>query len=116
MHELAVVEGILRNIETQREEHHFTRVNKIEITCGRYNCLSQENLQFCFDALAKSTPLEGARLSVKRFKIQYQCQRCGLEFNGRKNSRHCPTCRSWEIRSKDQNGIYLSKLEVSDEN
>lgn len=66
MHELSLVEGIIKNIEEQKIKYGFSKVKAVEIICGKYNCLSEDSLQFCFDVAVKTTYMEGARLKIKR--------------------------------------------------
>ena len=66
MHELSIAEGIIDCIEKQRKKYKFARPKMIELICGKYNCLSEENIQFCFSALTKSTYMEGARLKITK--------------------------------------------------
>ncbi|MDD5557982.1 MAG: hydrogenase maturation nickel metallochaperone HypA [bacterium] len=66
MHELSIVEGIMRQAERQRGRHRFSRVKAVDLVCGPHSCLAEETLQFLFDAVTRATWLEGARLRVTR--------------------------------------------------
>ncbi len=66
MHELSIIQGIIAIINKEKEKHNFSKVNFIEIVCGRFNCASEENLQFCYDALADEGYLNGAKIRLKR--------------------------------------------------
>ena len=47
MHEVSIIEGLIDLVEAEKVKHHFTRVLEVQINCGIYNCVSQENLEFC---------------------------------------------------------------------
>jgi hydrogenase nickel insertion protein HypA len=111
MHELSIVDGIIRNIEATRRRCRFEKVREIEVSCGKYNCLSEENLQFCFDAVAKSSYLEGAKLKVARREVSYRCSGCGAELSSDAPAGECPACKGAEI-TPEPNSIYIEKLEV----
>lgn len=66
MHELSIIEGIIHRIDVLRKEHNFLKVKEIVLKSGKYNCLSEQNLQFCFEAITGATYMEGARIKVNR--------------------------------------------------
>jgi len=113
MHELSLVQGIIDNMLDKKSKHKFLKVNTVEIICGKYNCVSEENLQFCFDVVTKSTGLAGAKLKVSRLDDKYKCINCGNEFKVQNdNSIFCVLCKSTEVIGYFDNGIYIYKMEV----
>ena len=66
MHEVSIVEGLIELVEKEKEKHHFSRVLEVQIVCGIYNCVSEENLEFCLKTVAKGTYLETAKITVNR--------------------------------------------------
>lgn len=66
MHELSIVNGIISHIERQKTEHNFDKVLSVELSCGPYNCISDDNIQFCFNAIAGSSWISGAKVAIKR--------------------------------------------------
>jgi Zn finger protein HypA/HybF involved in hydrogenase expression len=83
MHELSLVEGIFQAIELQKQKHDFKKVLSVEIMCGKLNHHIKEHLEFCFEAMAKSPLLSGAKITVN------------------------------QSDSINDDGIYLDKLEVA---
>jgi len=63
MHELAVTEDIIRIVT---EASKGKKVKAIELVIGDLSSFLDESIQFYFDLLTKSTPLEGASLIFKR--------------------------------------------------
>ena len=113
MHELSIVEGIIKTVEEQKKIHHFIKVNQIDIVCGNYNCLSEENLQFCFDALSRSTFMEGAHLNITRRKEQFNCKDCSTIFESDNDQTTlCTSCHSENIFPVLTNTIYIETMEV----
>lgn len=109
MHDLSLVQGILKNIEKQRKIHGFKKLDSVEILCGKFNCLSEENLQFCFDAAVKSTDLEGAHLKVRRISDGFCCLNCGTESP---EQGECRICGLSKMAAADSNTIYIRAMEV----
>jgi len=113
MHELSVVEGILRIVEIQKRKHRFSRVKLIEIVCGKFNCLSEDNLQFCFDAVTESSSLKGVRLKIVRRGEDYRCAACNAEFGAETAPPSaCPACRSTDVIPRMDHAVYVRSLEV----
>jgi hydrogenase nickel incorporation protein HypA/HybF len=112
MHELSIVEGLLEIVERERRKHHFTRVKSIEITCGRYNCVSQEALNFCLQALGTAAHLAGACCTINRLAENFCCADCGRLFEAQGSGRSCPACNSDHTIIELRNELYVSALEV----
>ena len=113
MHELSIVDGIIRSVETQKKKHDFARVKSIEIACGKYSCLSEESLQFYFEIAAQSSFMEGARLNIVRSPDMYRCMDCNAEFSGGgEEGAACPSCGSREIINEIDHSVYIRSLEV----
>ena len=114
MHELALVQGIIGNLEAKKVTHNFTKVCEVEIICGKYNCLSQESLQFCFDAMAKEPYIKGARLKIKRVEAGFECAECDAEFPEPGKSGACPECGSDSVVDMRGSKMYIKRLEVEE--
>jgi len=55
-------------------------VLEIQIACGVYNCVSEENLDFCLKTVAAGTYLETAIIKVNRLPERWSCKACRQEF------------------------------------
>ena len=77
MHEL----GITRNIIGIVSEAAAGRpVRKVTLEVGKLSGVMAEAIAFCFDAIAKGTPLEGAKLAIQEIDGWGRCSACGSEF------------------------------------
>ncbi|MBU1863582.1 MAG: hydrogenase maturation nickel metallochaperone HypA [Candidatus Omnitrophica bacterium] len=113
MHEVAIVEGIIASVEKQKKEHAFYSVISIAIMCGKYNCVSEENLNFCWHVATQGTYLETAKLHVHRLPERYRCSKCNKEFSlKQKEDFICPTCLSRDVMPLLNSELYLNQLEV----
>ena len=115
MHELSLIEGIIRSVEEQKKKHGFLKLSAVEVVCGKYNCIAEDNLQFCFDIATQSSWMKGARLKVRRLPGKSVCARCSFEFDlPRRGKRQCPKCSSEEIADIIDNTVYVENLEVEE--
>jgi hydrogenase nickel insertion protein HypA len=113
MHELSIVEGLLQHIEKLRTTNEFSQVKKIEIVCGKYNCISEEHLQFWFSISAKETNAAQAQISIRHLGDYYFCAQCHKEFPALGTEKTpCPECGGSNLIGGMDNSIYISKLEV----
>ena len=77
MHEL----GITRNIIGIVSEAAAGRpVREVTLEIGKLSGVMAGAIAFCFDAVAKGTPLEGATLRIREIEGRGQCSACGAEF------------------------------------
>jgi hydrogenase nickel incorporation protein HypA/HybF len=77
MHEL----GITQNIVAIVAEHAGGRpVRRVVLEIGAFAGVMTEAIRFCFDVVAKGTPLEGATLEIREIGARARCRSCGLEF------------------------------------
>ncbi len=77
MHEL----GITQNIVSIVAEHAKGRpVNRVVLEIGALSGIMTDAISFCFDVVAKGTPLEGATLEIRCIEARARCRSCGTEF------------------------------------
>jgi len=114
MHEVSIIEGLIDIVEKQKEKHQFSKVLEIHIACGVYNCVSEENLEFCLKTVAQGTYLETAIIKVNRLPERWSCKQCHSEFHKETKSEDpcCSKCGSSNVVPLLNSEIYLDKLEV----
>lgn len=77
MHELGITQNIVGIIS---EHARGRRVKRVVLEVGTLAGVMTEAIAFCFDVVAKGTPLEGARLDIRRIEARAACRSCGSEF------------------------------------
>jgi hydrogenase nickel incorporation protein HypA/HybF len=63
MHELSIARNIVAIVA---EAAGSRPVRRVTLEIGRFSCVLPESLEFCFDAVARGTALEGAVLEIRR--------------------------------------------------
>ncbi|RKY31647.1 MAG: hypothetical protein DRP67_02240 [Candidatus Omnitrophota bacterium] len=67
MHELTVVNNLLKFLQNFLKDKNIEKVIKINLRINPLSCLDEENLNFVFRSLAKENNLlKDAKISVKR--------------------------------------------------
>ncbi len=80
MHEMAIAESILQIIEQELEKNNCTKLNVVHVRYGTLSQIVGEALQFCFEAVIKDGPYEGARLELEEVDLVLRCGSCEQEF------------------------------------
>lgn len=67
MHELSVVNNIIKIIEKVCRENKAKRVLKINLRINPYSCLDEENLNFIFSSIVRDNEVyKDAKIEIKR--------------------------------------------------
>lgn len=89
MHELAIAHGIVATCE---QSAGGRKVVEVVLRIGTLSGVVPEAVEFCFDACAKGTLLEGTRLVIERVEAKARCSRCRAEFPVQAYFDPCPLC------------------------
>lgn len=77
MHELGITCNIVAIVGDAAKGRP---VRCVTLEVGKLSGVMTDVIAFCFDAVSKGTPLEGARLEIKEIEGRAQCGSCGAEF------------------------------------
>jgi len=98
VHELSLIQSLLTIIDEQAKEHEFTRVNQINLSCGRLSTVEPQALQFAFEAISPATICAGAQLNLTILPLKIHCFTCNREFESETaDPTTCPHCRGDQV-------------------
>lgn len=112
MHEMAIAEGILKIALDYGEENEAKCIREIGLLLGEMSGVETEALDFSFRMLAKGTPAEGAKLSIKRVPLVGKCGTCGKEFRLEHYDFWCPECKDGVLTLLSGRELQVEYLEV----
>ena len=95
MHELPVMQEVLRLVLKHAAKNRVEKVYAIQMRVGEMSDLEEEWMQRYFDHLAKDSLDEGAVIKVERVPAAMECLGCGHRFRPDLGSRErivCPSC------------------------
>ncbi len=95
MHELPVMNGILRVVIRHAAKHRVSRVTAIALRVGKLCDLDAGWMQHYFDYLTPGTVAQGARLDIEWADVVMHCAGCAREFTTEPKSQGfgiCPHC------------------------
>ena len=91
MHELPVVEDVIRVVDGEAKRLHFSHIHRITLVIGELSSVMDESVQMYFELLAENTPCEGASLEFEHVPAKLRCTVCGTEFP-HTHGFACPRC------------------------
>lgn len=104
MHELAIARGIVELVADHARRDAFDRVRSVHLSIGALAHVDPRALEFAFDAVARGTAAEGARLDIERPPAQAWCTDCNSNVTIAAHGDPCPRCAGarWLLRGGDE--------------
>ncbi|MCP5373025.1 MAG: hydrogenase maturation nickel metallochaperone HypA [Hyphomicrobiales bacterium] len=112
MHEMSLIEGVLRILADEARRQNFDRVTKVWLEVGVLSHAEPEALAFCFDAATRGTLAEGAMLEVIRTAGKAWCARCSENVPVRNRYDACPRCGGYQLQVVEGDELRVKELEV----
>ena len=113
MHETMVAQSMFDIILEQANKYNATAVSAT-ISCGQFNPINDDTLNFAFEVLAKGTPCEGMKLEVKHIPLKAICKNCKHEFEFDIFKAMCPECDNCEFDFAEDAELLLENIELKD--
>ena len=113
MHETAVAESILKTILEQAEQVQAKPVSAV-ISCGQFNALNDECMQFAFEAAAAGTLCEGMNLKIRHIPLRATCKQCETTFEFDVYHPACSQCDSAEFDFEPDASLLLEEIEFEE--
>lgn len=109
MHELSLTQGVVDICESSAGGR---RVTAVVLQIGELSSVVPEAVEFCFEACAKGTLLEGARLIIEQIPARGKCNDCFAEFPLRSYYNSCPSCGGNRITVISGEELRVKEMEV----
>ena len=116
MHELAICQAMLAQVEAIAREHNAARVVSITLGMGPLSGVEESLLQHAYPVAVAGTLAEGAELLVEVTAIKVRCTSCGEESAATANRLLCAHCGDWhtELISGDEMLLLSVELDKSE--
>jgi len=111
MHEMSLVESLVALVEQESRRQAFSRVRVVRLQVGVLGHAEPDALRFCFDAIARGTVAQGARLEIDLRAAEGWCRACrrGARLEDRFDD--CELCGG-PMRMTAGDELRLTELEV----
>jgi hydrogenase nickel incorporation protein HypA/HybF len=112
MHEMSLCENIVQIAEQQARQQNFTKVNAVRLEVGAASCVEPEAMMFCFEAVARGTLAEGARLQILQVPSPGWCVQCARDVIIKQRFDPCPVCGTAVVQVKAGTELKIKDMEV----
>jgi len=113
MHELAVCQSLLEQVERIAADHGAQRVERILLRIGPLSGVEAPLLRNAYPLAAAGTIAEGATLDIEAAPVRVHCVTCGAETDAQPNRLLCGACGDWHTRLVSGDEMLLANLELT---
>jgi hydrogenase nickel incorporation protein HypA/HybF len=115
MHELAVCQALLEQVERVARENDARRVVSIVIEVGPLSGIEPRLLEHAYPLAAAGTIAEHASLRVETPPVRVRCRSCGAETDAQPNRIVCGGCGDWQVDVTGGEELLLKRVEIEAE-
>src|SRR5205085_6409270 len=81
MHELSIASGLVEKLLEFSTQHPDRTIIEVRLDIGELSHIDPEQLSFCYESIAKETPLDGSTLAITKVPALVHCPHCA--YRGR---------------------------------
>ena len=117
MHELAICQSLMDQVESIALERNAQSVTSIIIAVGPLSGVEAPLLKNAYPLASVGTVAENAELIIQQLPVRVRCTQCGSESEAKPNKLICQQCDDWrtELISGDEMMLMSVELEMSDQ-
>ncbi|MRG93729.1 hydrogenase maturation nickel metallochaperone HypA [Polyangium spumosum] len=112
MHESSLGKEVLRLVLARADEEGAARVCAVRGWIAETERLAPEAIAFHFEAHARGTKAEGARLDLALRWVEAECKTCRSHYRPEHHLLLCPACGSTEGTVLGETGLAVEAIEV----
>ncbi len=92
MHEVSLMQNLLRVVGDAAREQGEGDVTEIHLRIGDMAGVNEDSLRFAFGILSKGTKTEGALLNIEKVPFRVHCPACSKEYEPQGMTLRCSGC------------------------
>jgi hydrogenase nickel incorporation protein HypA/HybF len=112
MHELAVCQALIGQVERVARENSAQRVVAIVVAIGPLAGVEPKLLEHAYPLAASGTVAEYARLEIISVPLKVRCRTCGQETEAITNRLVCGGCQDWHVDVTSGEEMLLQRVEI----
>ena len=112
MHELALCQAMMSQVESIAREHRAARVTSITLGIGPLAGVETQLLHSAYPIASAGTIAEGAALLIEATPIRVQCSQCGVQSDALVNRLVCGHCGDWRTDLVSGDEMLLVSVEL----
>jgi hydrogenase nickel incorporation protein HypA/HybF len=112
MHELAVCQALLDEVERIARSRRAERVAAVHVRVGALAGVEPELLQRAYEVARAGTLAEGASLAIENSPVRVHCPRCGNDGAAQVPRLVCTACGEWRTEVIAGDDLTLMSVEL----
>jgi len=112
MHELAICQALIEQVERVAREHEARRVISVVIAIGPLSGVEPKLLEHAYPLAAAGTVAESASLVVETEPVRVRCRTCRAETDALPNRLVCAGCGDWQVDVTSGEQLLLKRVEI----
>jgi hydrogenase nickel incorporation protein HypA/HybF len=113
MHELAVCQALIGQVEQVARLHRARAITAITVAIGPLAGVEAPLLRQAYPLAAAGTRAEGAALIIETAPIRVRCETCGAETDATVNRLVCGQCGDWHTQVLSGDELVLASIELT---
>lgn len=112
MHELAICQALMNQVEHIAAERNARSVISIVIGMGPLSGVEAQLLKHAYPVASAGTVAEGAELVIEDLPVRVRCAQCGTESDALPNKLVCRECGDWRTTLISGDELMLMSVEL----
>jgi hydrogenase nickel incorporation protein HypA/HybF len=112
MHELAICQALIEQVERVARDNSAQRVVSIVVSVGPLSGVEAKLLEHAYPLAAAGTVAESATLVVETVPVRVRCRACGTESDAAANRLLCGACGDWQVDVVAGEEMLLRRVEI----
>jgi hydrogenase nickel incorporation protein HypA/HybF len=111
MHELAICQALINQVEDLAREQSARRVLSVVVGIGPLAGVEPQLLMQAYPVAAAGTVAEHSELSIEERPVQVHCDRCDKDSDASANRLVCAHCGDWRTTLISGDELILTQVE-----
>lgn len=112
MHELAICQSLMDQVETIARERNALCVTSIVVGIGPLSGVEAQLLKNAYPVASAGTIAEDAELVIEHLPVKVRCGQCGRESDALPNKLNCRQCGDWRTTLVSGDELLLLSVEL----
>lgn len=112
MHELGLMDAVIRTVGRITKEGNLTNVRKIVLEVGELSGTVPHFITDCYNAVVADTEYENTELVIEIVPGIARCNDCKIEFRIDIEELCCPTCHGKNLTPVDGKDLTIKEIEA----
>jgi hydrogenase nickel incorporation protein HypA/HybF len=113
MHELAICQALMSQIETIARDNQAFEVTSITLGMGPLSGVEEYLLKHAYPVASAGVVAEGAKLIIRTTPVRVSCSECGKESEAEPNRLLCGFCENWRTEVISGDELLLIQVELN---